>query len=83
MSVDIAEGDWTPERSLVGHEGYGLVALTVADLRAAGQQLIRDPIPDNPHHGVVQGEKTLARRRQMAKAARWVIRPPEAFPPDG
>ena len=74
-SVDIWEGDLQPEDTLAGHDGFGLVWLTVADVRAAGLGVIRNKIPGNPHHTLIQGKKTKGKQRQMARAGRWIKLP--------
>jgi len=76
MSVVVARNDRDPAEVLAGHEGYGLVALTVADLQDLGQQVISDPLPEEPDHAVVRGIKTKTIRREMAKRSSWVILPP-------
>ncbi len=59
-----------------GHEGYGLVALTVEELEAAGQTLVPMPTDDDPFHAEVVGTKSKATKRELAKTARWVVPPP-------
>ena len=81
MSVVIAREGRDPAEILVGHDGFGLVSLTVEDLASVEQVVVHDPQDDEPDHALVVGTKTQGRRREMAKASRWVIRPPEAYPP--
>ncbi len=74
-SIDIWDGDRQPEGTLAGHDGFGLVWLTVADVRAAGLGVIRNKIPGNPHHTLIQGKKTKGIQRQLATAAHWIKLP--------
>jgi hypothetical protein len=56
--------------------------MTLADLESRGQDLISDPLPEEPDHALATGNKTLATKRALAKAARWVVRPASAYPPE-
>ena len=44
--------------TLAGHEGFGLVFITAGVARAKQQTVSRDPLLDNPAHGIVAGKKT-------------------------
>jgi len=72
MSVDVDHGQ-APADSLRGYDGFGLVALRVGALRAQGFVVVPAPVPGNPHHAEVRGEKTKVKRRQMAKDAEWLL----------
>ena len=74
-SADLMEDDDQPERTLAGHEGFGLVALTVADIRAAGLGVVRNPVEGNPQHVLIQGPKKRAAKRTLARQAEWIKRP--------
>jgi hypothetical protein len=80
MSVVIAEEALAQGRSpaalVVGHEGYGLASVTVGLVRACGQGVTRDPMPDEPAHALVFGPKPKSVQRRLAKGAVWVIPPP-------
>jgi hypothetical protein len=75
MSVVIAREGRDPFEVLVGHDGFGLVEFTIAELEAAGQDVVRDPLTEELDHALVVGSKTLATRRHLAKTCRWVVRP--------
>lgn len=77
MSVVVARADRDPREVLVGHDGFGLVELSLEDLEGVGQQLAADPLPEEADHALVVGNKTDSRKRNMAKAARWVVPPPD------
>jgi hypothetical protein len=62
---------------LADHAGFGLVELSLEDLEAAGQRLEPSPTEDDPFHAEVIGDKKSA-KRQLAKAARWIVEPPRS-----
>lgn len=65
----------TPEAILAGHEGFALAAITAGRARECGQGVAREPLPDEPAHAVVFGEKSKRVRRKLAEEARWVVPP--------
>lgn len=65
-----------PESILVSRIGYGLVAVTAAEVRAEAQRVLRSPLVDELAHGDVWGDKPAGRRRRLAQVARWIIEPP-------
>jgi hypothetical protein len=77
MSVVVARSDRDPRDILVGHDGYGLVAISVEAAEAADQRVVWSPTADEPDHGHVIGPKTPGRRKRLRDSAHWVIRPPE------
>jgi hypothetical protein len=76
MSVVLASEAVEPEVMLKGHEEYGVVAFTAGVARSKQQIVVRDPLPDQPAHALVLGRKTDSVRRALARAARWIVRPP-------
>ena len=74
-SVTIWADGVTPDDVLKDHESFGLVALTVAEIRAQGLGIIRAPLPDNPNHAHLQGKKTTGKKRRLAAAAEWIREP--------
>lgn len=58
-------------------EGFGAVVLKASDIRAARLGLVRDPLPDNPHHVLLQGKKTEGTRKSLCRACRqsWAKKP--------
>ena len=74
-SVSVWEKANSPDKVLRGHKGFGLVSLTVGDIRDAGLGIVRAPNPEDPHHAHIQGKKTGAAKRGLAKAAVWISRP--------
>lgn len=75
MSVDIWDGTTDPMESLKGHDGFGLVSLSVAEIRKLGLGICREPLPGNPRHAVIQGKKTDSRKNKLARASEWVAEP--------
>lgn len=55
--------------------GYGLAALTAAQVRAEAQRIERTPKPEEEAHGDVWGDKPTSRRRRFATLAQWVVEP--------
>jgi hypothetical protein len=80
MSVVLAREGRTPASALAGHVNFGVVELDVALLEELGLTVRPDPVAREPDHAVVEGRKTDAVRKRMAKGAKWVVRPPEAYP---
>jgi hypothetical protein len=76
MSVALASEAGTPDLMLGSHEEFGVVALEAGLVRSRQQIVVRDPLPDQPAHALVIGRKTDSVRRALARAARWVVRPP-------
>lgn len=50
-------------------DGYFVAILSVKDLRQAGLQLERDPMPDNPGHALIVNMKSD--NRESPKVAQW------------
>lgn len=65
------------ERVMVGHKGFGLVALDAGRFRSRKQTIFPNPLPEETSHAKVCGPKTASRRRWFAKQAQWLIPPPE------
>ena len=65
-----------PATILEGLDGFGVVALSIADLEEHGQVLVADPIEGEPDHALVVGAKSSSRMRGLSKACSWVIEPP-------
>jgi len=76
MSVVVASAGRNPAEVMVGHEGFGLVALRIEDLAELGLDPVDDPQPDEPDHALVVGNKTQSKCRQLAKRSTWIIPPP-------
>ena len=75
MSVDIVDDSLTIQRELAGHEGYGVVSISVGELRKLDLDVRRKIEPNNPNHGQVIGHKTRSIRNKIAEKCVWVFDP--------
>lgn len=73
MSVCIADECEGTDDLLVGHEGYGIAALTAAHCRDCDQGIVRVPV-EHPAHCHVVGDKRK-KKRCLQKGATIVIAP--------
>lgn len=80
MSVHLAEvaleEGLSPDDLLGARTTFGMVALDSAKVTADAQTIIPDPLPDDPTHANVMGNKTGGIRRRWAKSAVVLIEPP-------
>ena len=56
-------------------EEFALAAITAGCARLNNQKVVRDPLPEEPAHALVIGNKTRSCRRNFAKEAIWIIEP--------
>jgi hypothetical protein len=75
MSATLAPDGLDPDKYLELFPDWGLVEISVAEVRAMALQVERDPQPDDEHHVLVHGKKTGGVRRRLKAAATWVRRP--------
>jgi hypothetical protein len=77
-SVMVRDGR-QPADAIRNYPGYGLASITAAHARSQNQKVLRDPLPEEPAHGIVHGQK---KRGGIASALRdgalWVIAPVRA-----
>ena len=78
MSAFLAEHGNSPADVLVGHDGFFLAAITAGLVRLKGLQIVHDPLEGLPSHVEVPGPKPPKVRSALAKAAVWVVAPPDA-----
>lgn len=80
LSVDISSVltslQRPPDSCLSGYEGYGLVWFSAGTARVNQQAVCRDPIPENPAHGVVYGDKPTRVKKQLVENSTWVVQNP-------
>ena len=65
-----------PADAIRNYPGYGLAAITAAYARSFNQRVARDPLDEEPAHGVVYGQKRrggIAGR--LRDGALWVVTP--------
>lgn len=82
LRTELEEGGRGPADVLKGHNNFGLAAITAGIAREQNQRVVRDPLPEEPAHGLVVGKKTKSISRAMAKSAKWIIPPAHVEPPD-
>lgn len=71
-----------PQKALAGYEEtHALAAFKTSIARQNGQRIARDPIPEDPAHGIVVGNKNRAVSKALAGASSWVV-PPGFNPPE-
>lgn len=79
MSVQLAEAmaqaGLSTSEAVEGFPGYSLASITAGLARQCDQRVVRDPLPDDPAHALVDGTKTKSVRRRFASEAEWVIEP--------
>jgi hypothetical protein len=72
----MAEAGRPPEDAIRKYPGYGLASITARSVRRLNQSVARDPLPEEPAHGVVYGPKKRGGIAQRLRdAAVWVIAP--------
>jgi hypothetical protein len=65
-----------PTDAIRNYAGYGLAAITAAHARSLNQRVARDPIDEEPAHGVVYGPKKRGGiAGKFRDGASWVITP--------
>lgn len=65
-----------PEDAVRRYPGYGLAAITAAHARSLQQAIARDPLPEEPAHGVVCGPKKRGGiAGKLRDGAVWVVTP--------
>ena len=74
-SVMVRDGR-PPANAIRSYAGYGLAAITAAHARSLNQAVARDPLPEEPAHGVVYGHKKRAGvGGKLRDGAVWVVTP--------
>ena len=65
----------TPSTILERYPGYSMASITAGDARQQKQGVKPDPSLEDPDHGSVVGDKGKGVRKQLRKAAKWVVEP--------
>jgi hypothetical protein len=60
---------------LLDAEKFAIAAVTAAFARGQGQEIERNPLPNDPSHAHVVGDKKKPVPGNFADAAQWVIQP--------
>jgi len=74
MSVYDSQSCGGLDRVTDGHADFGVVSITVGQLKACGLAVQRTAV-GGPGHCEAQGKKTQSIKRSLAKYAVWVIKP--------
>lgn len=72
----LLSADDTITRALRAYTAHGLTAISVRVLRDNGLGIERDPLPQDPSHVLVYGEKSPAIRGRLVQAAVWLVKVP-------
>jgi hypothetical protein len=68
-----------PEDALRQYPGYGLAAVTASHARSLNQGVASDPLPEEPAHGVIFGQKKRGGvGGKLRDGAKWVVIPPRS-----
>ena len=67
-----------PQTALARYPGDYLATLTVGQVRSQAQGVHPNPLPEDPAHTFVFGEKTDGVRKYFARNSRWIIGPDES-----
>ena len=80
MSVDLGQViqnlDESPvEYCLSGYPQHGLASIAAADARNLNQRVAKEPLEENPAHGVVAGPKTDSTKKKFRRQATFLVNP--------
>jgi hypothetical protein len=65
-----------PTDAVRNYPGYGLAAFAAAHARSLQQAVARDPLPEEPAHGIVYGQKKRGGiGGKLRDGAIWVVSP--------
>lgn len=65
-----------PADAIRNYPGCGLAAITAGHARSLNQKVARDPLPGEPAHGIVYGQKKKGGvAGKLRDGAEWVIKP--------
>jgi hypothetical protein len=80
MSINLNNLLKSPEEAIEGYPGHLLVSFTAGFARhTLNQRVGPEPLPEDPSHGYVAGDKGKSNREKFANSADWVIKPAEAM----
>lgn len=80
MSVTIDAGQ-APATAITNYPGQYLAGIAAGIVRDLGQIVVRKPLPDDVNHAEVAGLKPKKVSSEMAKAAKWIVAPPNDASP--
>jgi hypothetical protein len=65
----------TPVSLLASYRSFALASFTAGLARQCNQGVAGDPLPTEPAHGLVFGDKPHSVRKRLARESRWVVPP--------
>ena len=71
----VRETGRTARDVIAGFAGFALSSITAGEARSCRQGVARDPLPNEPAHAHLFGQKTKAVKRCLAQHAKWVVEP--------
>lgn len=74
LGDDLENSGRDPSEVLNNHENFALAAITAGLARETNQAVARQPMDEEPAHGIVIGNKRKADKK-MAKEAMWIVPP--------
>jgi len=77
LSCLLRKAERNDQDVLSGHPGFFLVRIPVRIIRALGLDVVASPTSAEPAHGLIVGTKTTSIRKKLARAAEWIVSPPE------
>lgn len=75
LSSLVQQSDRRPADLLSDWRSFGLASIGAGNVRLLHLGVVRDPLPEEPAHGLVTGPKPRSVQRKLAKASTWVILP--------
>ncbi len=77
VGIDVEAGEHEPLDVVANHPGYGLVAISVGDLRRLGLGVVRSATDGELCHGDVHGNKTKGTKNKLRALAEqnWIRKP--------
>ena len=76
MSVTIADTATVSSTEYIREfPGFGLVKITAGQIRELDLGVTAEPTDSDPAHAYVHGKKTPAKKKKLALACEWVIKP--------
>ncbi len=76
LAEDVIGSGRGPNDVLSNDYGFALASITARLTRDCSQGVARDPLPDEPSHAVVFGNKTDSVRKRLALGSQLVATPP-------
>jgi hypothetical protein len=76
LGDQMAEDGRPAEDACRAKSDWYIASLTARQVRDEQQGIARAPLPEEPAHGNVLGDKPRSRRKRFSQLAEWVVMPP-------